>query len=284
MSEEKQPVSPLLAEALQYYRDADEAERLFRRAGVIERLRTQELIARYAPVPPARIYDIGGGPGAYALWLARQSYEVHLLDAVPHHIEQASAASLQQIDTPLASVQLGDARHLPFADESADVVLLFGPLYHLTDRADRLLALREGRRVLRPGGWLLAATISCFASLLDNLSRRPEIFNRPEETAMIAQDLAQGQHRNPTGDIVNFTTTYFHHPDELRTEVEAVGLEHRATLAIEGPFWLVPASFDYWSNPDYKQQFLRLLRMVEQEPTLLGASSHLMAVARKTTG
>ena len=69
------------------------------------------------------------------------------------------------------SATLGDARKLAFPDRSADAVLLLGPLYHLTERADRLAALREARRVLRPGGVVFAAAISRFASLLDGLAR-----------------------------------------------------------------------------------------------------------------
>lgn len=69
----------------------------------------------------------------------------------------------------LASLRVGDARNLEHADETADAVLLFGPLYHLTERADRMRALAEARRVLRPGGVLFAYAISRYASTIYGL-------------------------------------------------------------------------------------------------------------------
>lgn len=273
--------APLVPEALRYYSEQyDEAGRLFREAGQIERVRTQELITRHAPPAPATVYDIGGGPGVYALWLAQQGYSVHLLDAVPLHIEQARAASLSQPGVSLASLQVGDARQLPFADESADLVLLLGPLYHLVEREERLAALREARRVLRPGGVLCAAVISRFVSLLDNLNERPQVFDNARETAMIAADLASGQHRNPTGETFYFTTTYFHHPDEPRAEISEAGLQHQATFAVEGPLWLMRDALATCSAQQ-QETFLTFLRSIEQEPTLMGASAHLLALARK---
>lgn len=79
----------------------------------------------------------------------------------------STAASPSSGDAKLASAQIGDARELPWADETIDVVLLLGPLYHLTKIEDRLAALSEAGRVLRPGGLLATAAISRFASTYD---------------------------------------------------------------------------------------------------------------------
>ena len=97
-------------------------------------------------------------------------------------------------------------------------MLLLGPLYHLTERDDRLAAWREARRVLRPGGVVLAAAISRFASTLDGL--RLGLFDDDAFAQIAERDLRDGQHRNPTGNPRYFTTTYFHRPEELRTEVK----------------------------------------------------------------
>jgi SAM-dependent methyltransferase len=96
----------------------------------------------------------------HAEWLAADGYEVELFDPVPLHIERAAG---------LAGVRVrsADARQLPVRDESADAVLLLGPLYHLADRADRVAALAEAWRVVRPGGLVAAATITRYASVLD---------------------------------------------------------------------------------------------------------------------
>lgn len=92
------------------------------------------------------------------------------------------------------------------------------------------------------------------------------------------RDLREGQHRNPTDRIEWFTTAYFHHPDELSTEVEDAGLAFEALLGIEGPGQLVR---DLWEDPERREYVLRVARAIEQEPTLLGLSSHLLVLARK---
>ena len=156
-------------EILSFYRQSQESERLTVNVkGQIEFVRTQEIITRYLPAPPAVVLDVGGGSGPYACWLAQAGYEVHLVDPVDVHIEQAKETSNQQPEHPIASVSLGDARELRFLSMSADAVLLLGPLYHLTEKNDRLLALAEAYRVLRNGGVMIAAGISRFASMLDS--------------------------------------------------------------------------------------------------------------------
>jgi ubiquinone/menaquinone biosynthesis C-methylase UbiE len=196
-----------------YYNQGREAARLGHDTGLLELIRTQELLLRHVPPPPATIYDIGGGPGTYALWLAQGGYTVHLLDAIPLHITQAEQAAASQPDHPLASATVGDARHLPYPDASADVALLMGPLYHLTERDDRLAALREARRVLRPGGLAFAVAINRAASALDGLFR--SFLDDPTFAAIVRADLTDGQHRNPTGQHGYFTTAYFHRPADL---------------------------------------------------------------------
>lgn len=146
-----------------YYAHGRERDRLARGEGLLEALRTQELLDRWLPPAPAVILDVGGAAGRYALPLADAGYEVHLIDPVPLHVQQALEGS-QAARQPLASVLEGDARALPFDDASADAVLLLGPLYHLTTAKERSLALHEAGRVLRQGGVLVAAAISRFAS------------------------------------------------------------------------------------------------------------------------
>lgn len=145
-----------------YYVDGfREDERLRLRAhGVLERVRTQELLTRFLPLPPATVLDIGGGTGVHAQWLAERGYSVHLIDPIEEHV--AVAARLSNVCSAV-----GDARYLSQADDSQDAVLMLGPLYHLPEREDRLQALREARRVARPGAPVIAAGISRHATLMD---------------------------------------------------------------------------------------------------------------------
>jgi SAM-dependent methyltransferase len=250
--------------------------------GRLEFLRTRALLARFLPPAPAVVLDVGGGAGAYALPLAAEGYEVHLVDPMRLHVEQATAASAAQPAAPLASVQQGDARDLPFAAAVADAVLMLGPLYHLTEAADRARALREALRVLRPGGVLAAAAIMRFASTLDGIAQR--FLLEPGFEDIVERDLADGQHRNPAGHPGWFTTGYFHRPDELEREVAAAGLDVGAVLAIEGAVGAAAETHaldDWLDDPAKREVLLRAIARVEAEPSLLGASPHVMAIATR---
>jgi SAM-dependent methyltransferase len=260
-----------------FYGQGTEAGRLdqeFR----LEQARTRELLTRHLPPAPAVILDVGGAAGAYALWLAARGYEVHLVDPVPLHVEQARRASAAQ-PAPLASARRGEARALKQPRGSVDVVLLLGPLYHLLRRGERLAALREARRVLRPGGLLFAAAISRFASLLDGL--RGALFADPDFQRIVERDLVDGQHRNPTGRPQYFTSAFFHRPDELGSEVRAAGLVLDDLVALEGPGAFLHDLDLLWSDPGRRDTLLRFVRAVEREPSLIGLGPHLLAVAHR---
>jgi len=225
------------------------------------------------------VLDVGGGAGAYALPLAREGYAVHLIDPVPLHVEQAITGSTAQPETPLAGAEVGDACSLSQASETVDAVLLLGPLYHLIRREDRLRAFREARRVVRPGGVVLAAAISRFASTIDGLFNG---FLADEEfEAIVERDLRDGQHRNPGERPGWFTTSYFHRPAELNEEAEEAELVVDGLFGIEGPAWAL-RDLDAWiEDPARRAKLVDAVRRVEDEPELLGASAHLLLVGRR---
>jgi ubiquinone/menaquinone biosynthesis C-methylase UbiE len=255
-----------------YYRTGVERDRLAQGYSRIEFERTKELLERHLPAPPARVLDVGGGPGVYAEWLAESRYEVRLLDGSPLHVDQA----LKRSQGRFAAAE-GDARSLDELDASYDAVLLLGPLYHLTERDDRLAALREAGRVLRSGGVVAAAAISRFASLLDGLYGG--YLSDPRFWPIVERDLVDGQHRSPPGiDAPAFTTAYFHRPEDLRAELEEAAFRVDGVFGVEGPGWLVA---DRWEDEHARENILRVARTIEQEPSVVGASSHLLAVGRK---
>ena len=279
MEESKGKKYTLTEEILAYYERGEEAQRLLTGFNQLEMARTQELLMRFLPPPPAVVLDVGGGSGHYACWLARKGYQVHLIDPVPLHVEQARQTSNQQADHPLASATIGDARYLQLPDESVDAVLLFGPLYHLTEFDDRQQALKEAHRVLRHLGVIMAVGISRFASALDGLDSG--FIDDSNFVKIIERDLNEGQHRNPTNNPSYFTTAYFHHPFELQTEVEAAGFLHAQTLAVEGPGWVVKDFEQRWQAEERRDLLLALIRKIETEPSLLGMSGHIMVIAQK---
>lgn len=273
-------MSPTFSEQIRdFYEKYDEANRLATSVFQLEFARTQKILQRHLPAPPAAILDIGGGPGVYSCWLAQLGYEVHLLDPVASHLEHAKQLSAKQAAHPIASFTLGDARQLQFPNKSADVVVMLGPLYHLLERQDRLMALKEAHRVLRQGGQLFAAVISRFASALDGLFQG--LLNDPQFAKIVAQDLVDGKHRNPTKNIFYFTDAYFHCVEELATELAEAGFYYEKTLAIEGPGGWLQNFDDWWNDAGRCERLLNLMRKLESEPSLMGASAHVMGIARK---
>jgi ubiquinone/menaquinone biosynthesis C-methylase UbiE len=271
-------LSPIGKEIEAFYSQSNESQRLANEWGELERLRTESLLARHLPPSPAAIFDIGGAAGVYAVPLAKQGYHVHLIDPVELHLEQASAYAAKSA-VALASVRNGDARHLDVSDNMADAVLLLGPLYHLPERADRLQALREARRILKPKGVLLAAAISRFASLIDGLAQG--WFRDPEFRKIVAADLVSGRHSNATSELAYFTTAYFHRPEELAAEVREASFDGVEISAIEGPVWSAAFFREAWNDPAQRRDLLDFLALIEREPSLLSASGHLMAIARQ---
>ena len=268
----------LLQDIVEHYQRVDEDSRLRTGWFRLEFARTQELLLRHLPLAPAVVLDVGGGCGAYAAWLASLGYEVHLIDPVPKHVEQALVHSARQ-PRPIASMRVGDARKLEEYDHSADAVLLLGPLYHLTKRNDRITSLKEAFRVLRIGGIGFAAAISRFASLFDSLAHG--FFDQSDFMSILEGDLEDGQHRNPTDKSDYFTTAFFHRPDELVSEFSAAGFRLQELTAIEGPGWLAKDFDRLWADPGQRERLLQCIRKVEHEPALLGASSHIMAIGKK---
>jgi SAM-dependent methyltransferase len=258
-------------EVLAYYKRGKERDRL-QGTSRLEFLRICELLSRFLPPPPASVLDVGGGPGAYALWLAERGYEVQLVDPVPLHVEQARAAGI-------TGAVIGDARGLASGTESVNAVLLLGPLYHLVLRADRLVALREARRVVRSGGVVFAAAISRFSPNYEGL--RLGLLDDAGFEQIVERGIESGVHENPTRREDWFTQAYLHRPDELRDELVAAGLAVEAVLAVQGPGGLLPNVDDWLDDPARRDRLLRAIRRVESEPSVLGATAHFVAVGRR---
>ncbi len=231
-----------------------EATRLAQGIHRLEFERTKEILLRYLPPPPAHILDVGSGPGAYAFWLAEKSYEVHLMDIVPLHVEQAKAADE---DGMLANICQGEARSLDFESDSMDAVLLLGPLYHLQEGSDRIRALKETRCVLKKGGLAFCAVISRFAPLLDGL--RQGLLSDLDFRETVQNDLKDAKHLNPKEVPQYFTTAYLHRPEELPEEIEEAGLRHLKTVGLEGPAWLLGDFEEQWAHIEGREIILEAL-------------------------
>ncbi len=260
-----------------YKKTGMETARLEQDVFRLEKERSQEIIRRYLS-PGMDIADIGGATGAYSFWLYDLGHRVYLLDASLFHIEEANRLA-KETGKALGAILQGDARELPFQDEQFDMVLLFGPLYHLQQHADRVLALSEAGRVLKPGGMLLAATITRYASLLDGFWRG--YVDDPVFEMILQQDLENGNHHNPGKNPAYFTESHFHTQEERDAEFSEAGFDDCLTLAVEGFGWLVPDFLKRWEDEQAKHKLLQYIRQTETDPVMIDMSAHVITVCKK---
>lgn len=261
---------------LRYYSSGIEKDRLHKSVFQLEKERTQQLILRHLPKRPLKILDAGGGAGFYSFWLYDLGHLVNLLDVSPDNIYWADEYAKKNGKT-LQSIQIGDARKLPFNNASVDVVLLMGPLYHLTDPEDRLQALREARRVLVKGGILISVGISRYASLLDGYLQN--WIEDPIFSAIVRRDLHDGQHRNSGHTTQYFTTAYFHRPEEFKKEAADAGFAVEALYAVESFGWLIHDFQKKWNNALQRTLLLEMIQSTEQDPSMMGVTAHMLSVS-----
>jgi ubiquinone/menaquinone biosynthesis C-methylase UbiE len=263
----------MMSNVEKYYNENVQAEweRLERHK--IEFYVTLRTLTEFLPAAPARLIDIGGGPGRYAITLAQRGYRVTLVDLSNSSLELAQQKAVE------AGVELDGFIHasaLNLTDitkASFDAVMLLGPLYHLHKLEERQTALQQAHRLLKPGGLIFASFITRFAGFRDAAVHGYSFVL--DDPAYSEKLLATGVHDNGTG----FTDAYFVHPNEVVPLGESAGFTTLRLMGCEGILAgheeyvnsLTGADHDFWLDINYRMAL---------EPCLLGASDHLLYIGR----
>ncbi len=259
------------------YNAGIEKGRLHRGLGLIEFERTREILLEELPPAPAVIYDIGGGYGEYSYWLASLGYDVYLYDLAEENIRMANELKKEWSNT-LKCAEVSDARSIVRPDESADAILLMGPLYHITESEERHLCLRECHRLLKPNGVLFTANITRYSTTLKYVAAydyNPRL-NDADFFHMLEHTLETGIHtKKPMG------LAYFHKPDELRNELSAAGFSEIDVRGVIGPCWLIRNLEDVWADNAKRETIMRVVRLLEREESLMGLSTHFLSISKK---
>ncbi|MBW9159036.1 class I SAM-dependent methyltransferase [Clostridium tagluense] len=261
-------------EIIENYVDFEEENRLKDDFGRFEKEYTQKLILENCNNKDIEIYDVGGATGPYSFWLSDLSYNVHLIDITPKHIEIANKKAMNH--RPLRSCIVADARKLPFKDNSADLVMLHGPLYHLADKNDRINVLKEAYRVLKKEGKLLAFTITRYAGMNYGLSE--SLIFDDTYFSVIKNEILTGVRDNNPPKIKSFLKAYFHLPEEIEQELVESGFKVEKTVGILGTAWNVRDLGKCLDNPIKKERLMEIAKLMENQPVL---SPRMMSIGKK---
>jgi len=260
-----------------FYNHTSEEERLTIGLGPLEFERNRKLIGNYLSDSTHIIVDVGGGTGKYSEWFASMGKEVWLVDPVQKHVFQAQKRS-EKLSNRFHTMR-GEARHLDFPDDFADLVILHGPLYHLQEKAERIKAITEAKRITKPGGVILGFAISYTAStivgLLQGVIHEEGIFE------MCRSELATGEHNAPSDMPGILTEAYYHRPMELKAEFEESGLGNIEMRAVEGIIWLDKNFFSSRADKKKNDHLLEIIRLTEKDADLISFSPHIMIAGTK---
>ena len=269
---------PLISKKLEdFYNNVSEETRLEKGMGIFEFERIKELIQLHITKPKATIIDVGGGTGKYSEWLANKNHTVHLIEPVLKHIKLAEKRA-KKIKNPF-SVQIGEAKKLPYGDNVADLVILHGPLYHLQKREDRITAILEAKRVLKKGGIILGfainATASTVVGLMNGMLHANSFFE------MCKEELTTGIHNAPKDFPFLLADAFYHKPENLKAEFLEQDLTFINLFAVEGMIWLDNEYFANMLDKKKSKTLKALQNLTQNDEYLLPFSPHIMIAVRK---
>jgi ubiquinone/menaquinone biosynthesis C-methylase UbiE len=277
-------------EVLEGYNKGIEKNRLRTDLGLIEFERTKEILSEKLVKIPSVIYDIGGGYGEYSWWLASLGHNVYLYDISEKNIEMAKEMVNEYPkyilkSRTLKSMEVADAREINQPDNSADAILLFGPLYHIVEYEERQAALLECYRLLKPNGILFTAAITRYATTLwaiTTYGTKNDFLGEIEFMQMVERELKDGQHiKNPNSKYKGMGRSFFYLPEELEQELTTAGFKEVDIRGVIGPAWLVPNIDEQWKDKDRRENIMKVVRMLEKEKSIMGISTHLVSIVKK---
>jgi ubiquinone/menaquinone biosynthesis C-methylase UbiE len=239
----------------------------------LEYAAVKHYLQRFLPPAPARILDIGGGPGRYTVLLAQQGYSVTMIDLSPDNItwarKQLSQASLE------ADLRQGNALDLgELADASFDAALLLGPLYHLPALEDRSKAIAEMRRVLKPGGRAFSMMLTRAATIYEGFNRWPEGIL---DTEGVQRLITTGRDFNFEKNPADFVGIYSAQASEVQPLHEEQGF---LTLALAGCEGLLGGRREQLASlkPELQEKWITLMLQICEDPSILGAAERILYV------
>lgn len=246
------------------YNIFDESTRLSTKATRVEFLTTIRQIEKHLE-PGMKILDLGAGTGEYSLYFAKNGYEVTAVELVEKHVNQIKERILPGMSL---EVFQGNAIDISMVgDKSYDIVLCFGPLYHLTKTDDRMKCISEVKRICKDNGMMFFAFISNDMVIVT-------------ETMCFNPDFLQGDTYDHDSFKVRDFPFVFHTVDDCRKLLNDSDLNIISEIAADGLSELLEDKINNMNDEDY-EQWLNFHYYCCEKPEFLGTSNHLLFAAKK---
>lgn len=269
-----------------HYNKFNEDKRLMRRHGQVEYITSMKYIHKYLEIlqgenakdTTLQILDIGAGTGRYAVELAKEGYDVTAVEYVKYNLgrlkQNANVAKKECQEAGqefLLQAYQGDARKLKrFAEDTFDLTLLFGPMYHLYSFEDKLQALMEAKRVTRPGGYILVAYLMNEYGVLTYGFKEGHALE-----CMADGRLDEDYHcHSKEEDLYDYVRL-----EDMEALRHAAGLEHVQTISADGPADYMRRELNAMSEEMFAK-FIKYHLSTCERPELLGAGAHTVDILR----